>query len=144
MQHRYLSAIASTLLLAAAASAQQSADKQAPACVAVPIYHCAEHLEDGGAVGHFGYDLQCPDDAGPDAEIFIDIGDDNLFSPGRVDRGQPKIFISGKHFDEFEADFSAAEVESADEFYWSIQGVVTWVDFIKTQDDHVDCMNLKN
>lgn len=144
MQHPYLTAIASTLLLASSAWAQQGTDEQASACVAVPIFHCAEHLDDGGAIGRFGYDLQCPDNAGPDAEIFIDIGDDNLFSPGRIDRGQPKIFVSGEHFDEFEADFSAAEVESADEFYWSIQGVVTWVDFIKTQDDFVDCMNLKD
>ena len=112
MHHLYIIVITSALLVASPVWAQEDFSEQASPCVAVPIFHCVEYLDGGAATGHFGYDLQCPDDAGSAGEIFIDISDDNLFSPGRIDTGQPKIFLSGEHVDEFEVDFSADEVKS--------------------------------
>jgi hypothetical protein len=143
MHQTYLISVASSLLLASSAWAQQGSDEQASACVAVPIFHCTQHLDNGGAIAHLGYDLQCPDGSAPDLEIFIDIGDDNLFSPGRIDRGQPKVFISGEHLDEYEADFTAAEVASGTTFSWSVLDQTATVDFSKTKDGSLDCSNLK-
>jgi hypothetical protein len=75
----------------------------------------------GGAIGHSGYELQYRDDAVTDTEVYIDINDDNLFMPGAKDRGQPKIFMSGQHIDEFEADFSMEEVKGCSVIYWSVR-----------------------
>jgi len=143
MYRVYIIAITSALLVASSVWAQEDSAEQASPCVAVPIFHCVQYLEEGGAIGHFGYDLQCPDDAGPEAEIFIDINDDNLFSPGRIDRGQPKTFLSGEHVDEFEVDYSAAEVESGSGIHWSVLGKTATVDFSKTKDESLDCSVLK-
>ena len=96
-------------------------------------------MDDGSAIGHFGYDLKCPDDVGTDAEVYIDINDDNLFSLDPKDRGQPKIFISGEHIDEFEVEFSVAEVKSGSVIQWSVLGQTTMVDFSKTKDESLDC-----
>ena len=86
MQYVYIVLITLIMLAALPVSAQDSPAKQASSCVAEPIFHCVRHLEGGGATGYFGYRLQCPDDAGPAAKLFIEIGSDNLFSPGREDR----------------------------------------------------------
>ena len=115
---------------------------QEPPCVVVPIFHCVQHLEAGSAIGHFGYDLRCPDDAPTAAEIYIDIGDNNLFSPDPKDRGQPKIFLSGKHIDEFEADFSKAEVKGGSVIHWSVLDQAAMVDFSKTKDASLNCSTL--
>lgn len=72
-------------------------------------------------------------------ELFIDINDDNRFSPGRMDRGQPKLFLSGEHIDEFEADYSAAEVKFGTGIHWSVLDKTATVDFPKTKDGSLDC-----
>jgi hypothetical protein len=71
--------------------------------------------------------------------MFIDINDDNLFSTKRIDRGQPKIFLSGKHIDEFEVEFSAEEAKSGSDIHWSVLGRAAKVDFSKTKDGSLDC-----
>ena len=129
----------SSLLIVSPLQAQDSAARQVSPCVAVPIFHCVQNLQSGGAIGHFGYDLQCTEDAGTTAEIFLDINDDNKFSTKSKDRGQPKIFLSGKHIDEFEVEFSAAEVKSGSDIYWSVLGRTAKVDFSKTKDVSLDC-----
>jgi hypothetical protein len=129
----------SILLFSSSVWAQAGSAEQASPCVAVPIFHCVQYLDGGGASAHFGYDLQCRDGAGAAAEIFIDINEDNLFSPGRRDRGQPKVFLSGEHIDEFEADFSAAEVKSGSDFNWSVLDQTATVDFTRSKDASLDC-----
>jgi len=139
MHFIYIVAIISTLLSASSVWAQESSARQESHCVVVPIFHCVQHLEGGSAIGHFGYDLQCPNDAQTDAEIYIDINDNNLFSPGPNDRGQPKVFMSGQHIDEFEVDFSMAEVKGNSVIQWSVLGQPATVDFSKTKDNSLDC-----
>jgi len=142
MHHIYIVTIILTLLSAPSAWAQESSARQESPCVVVPIFHCVQHLEGGSAIGHFGYDLQCPDEAKTDAEIYIDINDNNLFSPGPKDRGQPKVFLSGEHLDEFEVDFSMAEVKGNSIIQWSVLGQPATVDFSKTKDKSLDCSNM--
>ena len=142
MHHVYIMAITSALLLASPVWAQQDSAEQALPCVAVPVFHCVQHLEGGAATAHFGYDLQCPDGAGTAAELYVDAGDDNLFSPGPVARGQTTLFLSGEHLDEFAADYSAAEVKSGSGIHWSVLGKTATVDFSKTKDGSLDCNNL--
>ena len=110
MSHIYSVLISLAILAALPVWAKADPAEQASPCVAEPIFHCVQHLEGGAAIAHLGYKLQCPDDAGPDAELFVDIGDDNLFSPGRIDRGQPKIFLPGEYIDEFEADYTVEDI----------------------------------
>ena len=139
MSHICNLTIISALLSASSVWAQDISAKQESPCVVVPIFHCVQHLEGGSAIGHFGYDLKCPDDVGTDAEVYIDINDNNLFSLDSKDRGQPKIFISGEHIDEFEVEFSVAEVKSGSVIQWSVLGQTTMVDFSKTKDESLDC-----
>jgi len=143
MRHIYSISITLAKLAAFPVWVQADSAEQASPCVAEPIFHCVQHLDGGEAIGHFGYNLQCPDDAGPEAELFIDIGDENLFSPGRIDRGQPKIFLPGEHIDEYEADFTAAEVKSGSVFSWSVLDKTVTVDFSKMKDGSLDCSVLK-
>ena len=139
MHHIYSVSITLAMLAASPVWAQTGSDEQASPCVAEPIFHCVQHLDGGSAVGHFGYRLQCPADAGPEAELFIDIGDDNLFSPDRKDRGQPKAFLPGEHVDEFEVDFSLAEVKGDAAIQWSVLDQTATVDFSKTKDGSLNC-----
>jgi len=139
MHHIYSVSITLAMLAASPVWAQAGSDEQVSPCVAEPIFHCVQHLDGGSAIGRFGYRLQCPDDAGPEAELFIDIGDDNLFSPDRKDRGQPKAFLPGEHVDEFEVEFSLAEVKGDAAIQWSVQGQTATVDFSKTKDGSLDC-----
>ena len=97
--------------------------KWASVCVVVPVFHCVQHLKTGGAIGYFGYDLQCPVDTANTAEVYIDIGDRNLFFPGAKDRGQPKVFSSGEHTDEFEVEFFVIGIVGIEE------GVMTFKPF---------------
>jgi len=142
MSRVYIVPTTLAILAALPVWAQEGPVEQASACVAEPIFHCVQHLEEGGATGHFGYNLQCPDDAGPAAELFIDVGDDNLFSPGRIARGQPIIFLPGEHVDEWEVDFTSAEVKAGSVIHWSIGDKTVLVDFSKTKDGSLDCNNL--
>lgn len=122
--------------------AQEGSIKWDSICVVEPVFHCTQHLESGGAIGYFGYDLQCPDDAPDTAEVYIDISENNLFSPGSKDRGQPKVFLSGEHMDEFEVDISRAEVEAASVIQWSVQGRSATVEYFKTKDNFLDCSTM--
>ena len=142
MHHIHILTMVSAMLSASSVWAQESSARQESPCVAVPIFHCVQHLEGGSAIGHFGYDLQCPDDAPAEAEIYIDISDNNLFSPDPKDRGQPKVFLSGKHVDEFEADFSMTEVKGGSIIHWTVLGQTAVVDFSKTKDESLDCSTL--
>ena len=139
MRHIYILTMISAMLSASPVWAQESSAKQEAPCDVVPIFHCVQHLEGGIAIGHFGYDLQCPDDVSTEAEVYIDIGDNNLFSPFPKDRGQPKVFLSGKHNDEFEAEFSMAEVKGGSVIHWTVKGQTAMVDFSKTKDAFLDC-----
>ena len=116
--------------------------KWASVCVVVPVFHCVQHLKTGGAIGYFGYDLQCPVDTPDTAEVYIDIGDRNLFFPGAKDRGQTKVFSSGEHADEFEVEFSNAEMKGGSIIQWTVQGQSVTVDYYKTQDRFLDCSSM--
>ena len=143
MRHVYIVSITLAMLAALSVSAQEDSAEQASSCVAEPIFHCVRHLEGGGVTGYFGYRLQCPDDAGPAAKLFIEIGGDNLFSPGREDRGQPTVFLPGEHVDEWGVDFTAAEVKSDSAIHWSVLDKTVTVDFSKTKDGSMDCSLLQ-
>ena len=139
MRRACIVSITVTILAASSVRAQQGPSEQTSSCVVEPVFHCVQHLEGGSAIGHFGYKLRCPDEATPAADLFIDIGDDNLFSPDREDRGQPKVFLPGEHVDEFEVEFSLAEVKGATAIQWSVLGQAATVDFSKTKDGSLDC-----
>ena len=93
------------ILAASLAGAQEGSDDNMSSCVAEPLFHCVRHLEEGNVIGYFGYRLQCSGEADPASELYIDIGDDNRFSTDRIDRGQPKVIVPGKHRDEFSVEF---------------------------------------
>ena len=93
-----LTIISALLSVSSSVWAQDGSDKREPSCVVVPIFHCVQQLEAGDAIGHFGYDLQCIGDVGSETEVYIDIGDNNSFSPDPVDRGQPKVFLPGSAY----------------------------------------------
>ena len=142
MRHIYILTMISAMLSASSVWAQESSAKQESPCDVVPIFHCVQHLEGGIAIGHFGYGLQCPDDVSTEAEVYIDIGDNNLFSPDPKDRGQPKVFLSGEHIDEFEVEFSMEEVNAGSVIQWSVLGRTAMVDFSKTKDELMDCSTM--
>lgn len=142
MHHVYILLITLAMLTASPVWAQEDPAGQTSPCVAELIFHCMQQLDGGSAIGHFGYNLQCPDDAGPEAELFVEIGDDNLFSPGRADRGQPKVFLPGEHIDEYEVDFTSEEVKAGSAIRWSVLDITVTVDFSKTKDGSLDCSAL--
>ena len=142
MRHVCSLTIISVLLATSSVWAQESSAKQELSCVVVPIFHCVQHLEAGSALGHFGYDLKCSDDVGTEAEVYIDIDENNLFSTEQKDRGQPKVFIAGQHIDEFEVEFSRAEVNAGSDIRWSVKGQSAVVDFSKTRDESLDCSSM--
>jgi len=124
------------------ASARDATDTESHPCSLEPIFHCAEMLDDGSAIGHFGYNLVCPEDLEQVADLFVQIGDNNLFEPDPKDRGQPKVFAPGEHFDEFEAEFTAQEVKESKGIYWHVTKSYTRVDFSRTADEVLDCTKL--
>jgi len=142
MHHVYIMLITLAMLTASPVWAQEDPAEETSPCVAELIFHCVEQLDGGGAIGHFGYNLQCPDDAGPAAELYVDIGDDNRFSPDRQDRGQPKIFLPGEHVDEFTVDYTLEEVKAGSAIHWSVLGHTVTVDFSKSKDEFLDCNKL--
>lgn len=141
MYRSYILAVLS-ILQSASSWAQDDADRWKSSCVVAPIFHCVQHLDRGGAIGYFGYNLQCPEDAPAEAEVYVDISEDNLFSPDSKDRGQPKIFVSGEHTDEFEVEFSMSEVTGGSGIYWSVLEQTVMVDFSKTNDQFLDCASM--
>lgn len=142
MRHIYILTMISAMLSVSSVCAQENSARKEPPCVIEPIFHCVQLMEEGGAIGHFGYDMQCPDDVPASAELYVDINDKNLFSPDPKDRGQPKVFLSGEHVDEFEADFSKAEVKTGSVIHWTVLGQTALVDFSKTKDESLDCSTL--
>ncbi len=68
-----------------------------------PIAECVEVLASGALVGHFGYNNTTS------KEVEIAIGGRNHFSPGKPDRGQPKVFKKGKINDDFKVEFAPSE-----------------------------------
>lgn len=136
--------IAVSLCFASSASlAQQEGGEQSNPCTVEPVFHCAEPLDDGGYIAHFGYRTSCPGGGDkPVNERFIEIGDENFFSPDPIDRGQPKVFMSGEHVDDFEAEFSAEELEKGKEFSWTVLAIRIPIDFSKTSDMSLDCTSL--
>jgi len=127
-----------------AVQAQDNPDEQKHPCTLTPIFHCAEPLDDGGAIAHFGYDLQCPKDLKNVPDLSIPIGKDNRFHPDPVDRGQTTLFTAGKHVDEFDAEFTAQERKDAKDPRWSVQKTSARVGFSKGRDEDLDCRHLPN
>jgi len=140
MHHSYAVSISLAILLATSPVwAQQGAAEQVTSCIVEPVFHCAQQLDGGSAIGHFGYILRCPEGVETPEDVFIDIEDGNRFSPGRKDRGQPKVFLLGEHVDEFEVEFSLAEVKGVAVIQWSVLDQTTTVDFYQSKDGSLDC-----
>ena len=142
MSHVYIVSITLAILSALQVSAQEDPVEQTSPCVVEPIFHCVQHLDGGKAIAHFGYNLQCPGDAGPESRLFVDI-DENLFSPGRKARGQTNLFLLGEHVDEFEADYTLEEIKAGLGIHWTVLDKTVTVDFSKTKDASLDCSVLK-
>ena len=142
MCHKQIILILLGILAGLPVLAQEGGGESPNPCTVEPIFHCAQTMDDGSIIGHFGYRGTCPESDKPVEDIYIPIGDDNSFAPGPVDRGQPKIFMRGEHVDEFEVEFSADEVKGGKEFGWTVLNAGTKVDFTKTKDTSLDCDKL--
>ena len=141
MCHKQILSILLGMLAASPLLAQEEASEEpAHPCTVEPIFHCAESMDGGGAIAHFGYRSSCPESDKPIDDLYLPIGDDNYFSPGSVDRGQPTVFAQGEHFDEFESEYSAEDVKKGSG--WTVLKIGIKVDFSKTKDASLDCNNL--
>jgi hypothetical protein len=128
------------MLAASPVLAQEGAEEPPPPCTVEPIFHCAESMDDGGAIAHFGYRMSCPESEEPIDDMIVPIGDDNYFAPGPIDRGQPMMFAPGDHTDEFESQYLAEEVKKGSG--WTVRKIGINVDFTRTKDASLDCENL--
>ncbi len=128
------------MLAASQVVAQEGTEELSNPCTIEPIFHCAEFMGDGGAIGHFGYRMSCPESDQPIDDVFVAIGDDNYFDPEPIDRGQPTVFKPGEHVDEFEAEYYAEEVKKGSG--WTVLKIGITVDFTKTKDASLNCENL--
>ena len=142
MKQPYLLLLMLAVFAGTAARAQEDKAGEKHPCFLQPIFHCAQQLDDGGAIAHFGYDLQCPEDLKIVPDLDIPIGDDNYFSPEPVDRGQTTFFTPGRHVDEFEAEFTADEIKQAKDVHWTVKKISAPVDFSRTRDEDLDCSSL--
>ena len=142
MRQKQTILILSGMLAVSQIVAQEDSGETQNTCSVKPIYHCAEPMDDGSYIGHFGYRTSCPKSDKPVEDVFIDIGDDNYFTPEPADRGQPKIFLPGEHVDEFEGEFTAKEVREGKKFSWTIRKIGIPIDFSKTEDASLDCNKL--
>ena len=140
MYHKQIIPILLCLLAASQLLAQDGAEALPNPCTIEPIFHCAETMDDGSAIGHFGYRMSCPESDKPLDDMFAAIGDDNYFTPGPVDRGQPTVFAPGEHMDEFETQYLAEEVKKGSS--WTVLKIGIRVDFSKTKDASLDCNKL--
>lgn len=122
--------------------AQESSVKTPDLCKIEPIFHCAEHMDNGTVIGHFGYRRSCPKSDRPIEDAYIRIGDDNSFTPKPIDRGQPKVFVQGDHIDEFEVEFSATEIKKGTKYSWAVLKASAGVNFDRTKDAFLDCTKL--
>ncbi len=130
------------ILAASLAGAQDGSEERMSSCIVEPVFHCVRHFDGGSATGYFGYILQCSDNADIASGRFVEVGDDNRFSPGRIARGQTTLFSTGEHMDEFSVDFSSKEVKAGSTIQWSVLGKAATVDFTKTKDEYLDCSAL--
>lgn len=140
MCHKQIISILVGLLATSPVLAQESGEELANPCTVEPIFHCAESMDDGGAIAHFGYRMSCPESDTPNDDVFVPIGDDNYFTPEPIDRGQPTVFAEGDHMDEFEFEYLAEEVKKGSG--WTVLKIGINVDFTKTKDASLDCENL--
>lgn len=122
--------------------AQEPVQEKPNPCQVRPVFHCTQHLDDGSAIGHFGYTYSCPDGSTPEVEAYVDIGEENLFSPGEEDRGQSKVFWTGENVDVFEVEFSPEEIEKSVSLAWTVLGRTASVSYTKTSDGSLDCTKL--
>ena len=143
MCHQQITLILLGMLAGLPVLAQEGSGESPNPCTVEPIFHCGKTMDDGSVIGHFGYRGSCPESDKPVEDIYVQIGDDNYFTPGPIDRGQPKIFMQGEHVDEFEVEFSAKEIKKGKEFRWTVLKAGVGVDFSKTKDGSLDCSLLK-
>jgi len=140
MYHKQIIPLLLGLLAASPLLAQEGTEELSNPCTIEPIFHCAETMGDGGAIGHFGYRMSCPESDQPIDDAFVPIGDDNYFAPELIDRGQPTVFAPGEHVDEFESEYTAEEVKK--ESSWTVFKIGIKIDFTKRKDASLDCENL--
>ena len=140
MGHKQIIPVLLGMLATSQLLAQDGTEALPNPCTIEPVFHCAEAMGDGGAIGHFGYRMSCPESDKPIDDAFVPIGDENYFDPEPVDRGQPTVFTPGEHVDEFEAEFSAEEVKKG--AGWTVLKIGVPVDFTKTKDASLNCENL--
>ena len=142
MRHKQIILILLGVLAGSPVLAQEDSKELPNPCTAEPIFHCAQPMDDGSVIGHFGYRSSCPESDKPVENKYIPIGDDNYFAPEPVDRGQPTVFIQGEHADEFEVEFSAKEIKQGKGSGWTVLGIGVSVDFSRTKDTSLDCKKL--
>lgn len=142
MYYKQFILILLVMLAGSSALAQEDNDEQPKPCTVKPVFHCVQSLDDGTVIGHFGYTASCTDKKGQKTEIYIDIGEDNFFSPGNKDRGQSKIFWPGRNAAVFEIELSSEEVKKGIKPVWNVKGNTASVDYSKKNDGAVDCDKL--
>ena len=147
MRHKQIIPVLLGLLAGSPVLAQDDGGAAPNPCTVEPIYHCAEAMDDGSYIAHFGYRTFCPESTSAENEKLIDevylpIGDDNYFSPEPNDRGQPTVFKEGEHADEFESEYSADDIKEGKDFGWTVLKIRIPVDFTRTSDASLDCNKL--
>ena len=140
MFHKQIISILLGMLAGSAVMAQEGSGKPPNPCTVEPIFHCAEPMDGGGAIAHFGYRMSCPESDKPIDDMSVPIGDDNYFAPGPIDRGQPTVFVEGDHMDEFESEYLAEDVKKGSG--WTVLKIGIKVDFSRTKDASLDCTKL--
>ena len=140
MNRKQIISILLGMLAGSPLMAQEDGEPLPNPCTVEPVFHCVEAMDDGSAIGHFGYRTSCPESDPPIEEVYVAIGDDNYFAPGAIDRGQPTVFVLGDHVDEFESEFSAEEVKKGSS--WTVLKIGARIDFAKTKDASLDCNKL--
>lgn len=110
MPHRMISSLLMSLVLAVpTAASAQAALKPTQSCI---TFDADAKL----LTAYFGYTMEGPSGS----ERTISIGDDNFFSPGVVDRGQPHVFRAGIHERVFVTSFQASSSQT--QITWYLAG----------------------
>jgi uncharacterized repeat protein (TIGR01451 family) len=76
-----------------------------------PLVECVELLSGGGFLAHYGYENP------NDEALFVDLGSENMFSPGSPNRGQPTTLDRGRVNDALQA-----ESAQGSPLTWSLNG----------------------